>query len=171
MAVLKDFVSVNKTQQNLKAFDCGKATMNTFIARFASRDMGLGISSTWVLPTDDLGPDKKSFVAAYFTLCSSTVTREEIPQNKLPPYPVPVTLLAKLAVDQRYQGQRIGEKTLVYALREAVSLADRGLPAVGVTLDVLDEDALSFYQKFDFFEPFTDDPMRLFVPMNLLRDL
>ena len=97
------------------------------------------------------------------------MTREEIPTDtRLPGYPVPVVLLARLAVDHRFQGQRLGEKTLVSALRHSITLTERGLPAIGLILDVLDEDALTFYQRFDLFQPFTDDPMRLFLPMNIL---
>ena len=105
-------------------------------------------------------------------MSSCTVTREQIPTDeRLPGYPVPVVLLARLAVDQRFQGQRVGEKSLVSALRHSVILTERGLPAMGVILDVLDEDALAFYQKFDLFQPFTDDPMRLFVPMRVVGQI
>ena len=82
-----------------------------------------------------------------------------------------MVLLGRLAVDQRFQGQRLGEKTLVSALRHSVTLTERGLPAMGLILDVLDEDALAFYQRFELFQPFTDDPMRLFVPMKVVEQI
>ena len=144
--------------------------MNRFLARFAARHMALGISSTWVLC--EKSDAQKAPVAAYYTLATATVTREEIPFSKgLPHYPVPVVLLARLAVDQRYQGQGIGEKTLVSALRKNVELTGNGLPALGTVLDVLDADALGFYRHYEMFEPFTDDPMRLFAPMAVLRQI
>jgi hypothetical protein len=52
-----------------------------------------------------------------------------------------------------------------------VRLCDEGLPALGLVLDVLDENALAFYQRFNFFHAFTNDPMRLFVPMTALRKI
>lgn len=55
------------------------------------------------------------------------------------------------------------------AIRHAVELTDRGLPAYGLVLDVLDVDALKFYQCFDFFKRFTNNLMRLFVGMNGVR--
>jgi hypothetical protein len=70
-----------------------------------------------------------------------------------------------------FQKQGLGEKTLISALRQGVCLTDKGLPTLGVVLDVLDNDALGFYQRFDTFQTFTDDPMRLFIPMNVLRKL
>ena len=65
----------------------------------------------------------------------------------------------------------MGEKALVSALRYSVTLTERGLPAMGLILDVVDEDALAFYQRFDLFQPFTDDPMRLFVPMRVVEQI
>ncbi len=171
MAIIQSFVSANKSQQDLKVFDSGKAQLDQFLARFACRDMGLGISTTWVLPTDEKSENGKNKVAAYYTLASQSVRRKEIPVDKLPPYQMPVVLLAKLAVDQSYQGNGLGGKVLVEALRHAVALTNKGLPAVGLILDVLDDEALNFYSHFEIFEPVTDDPMRLFVPMQTLRNI
>lgn len=170
MALAQAFVSAEPARHDLKAFDCGKPALNQFLARFAAKHMALGISATWVLP-DEIGASKDP-VAAYFTLASATVTREEVPFNKsLPQYPVPVVLLARLATDHRYQRQGLGGKTLITALRKSVELTQSGLPALGLILDVLDESALSFYQHYEIFEPFTDNPMRLFAPMSVLRQI
>ena len=172
MAFQQEFVALNPSHFDVKAFDCGKPDMNTYLARFAFKNMGLKLSMTWVLPGDDMAPGMKTPVAAYYTLASCTVTKDKIPRDdRLPGYPVPVVLLARLAVDRRFHGQRLGEKTLVSALRHSVTLTERGLPAMGLILDVLDEDALAFYQRFDLFKPFTDDPMRLFVPMKVVAQI
>jgi len=146
--------------------------MDVFLVRHAAKNATLGLSMTWVLLEDDIGDRKKYQIVAYYTLAGGTVTRETLPTNQvLPPYPVPVILLARLAVSENYQGRRLGEKTLVTALRQAVLLSNKGLPSFGVVLDVLDEDALSFYQRFDMFHPFSDNPMRLFVPMQVIQKL
>ena len=172
MAIQQDFVALDPSHFDVKAFDCGKPDMNSYLARFAAKNMGLKLSMTWVLPGDELVMGEKTPIAAYYTLATCTVSREEIPTDeRLPGYPVPVVLLARLAVDHRFQGQRVGEKTLVSALRHSVTLTERGLPAMGLILDVLDDDALAFYQRFDLFQPFTDDPMRLFVPMKVLEQI
>lgn len=173
MALSQEFVIVDKAQHNLKKFNCGKPDMNTYLARFAVKNMQLGLSRTWVLPTVNTDHNtQKTGVAAYYSLASSTVNRESIPTDKrLPSFPVSVVLLARLVVDKEFSGQRLGEKTLITALRKAVELTNTGLPALGVILDVLDEDALHFYQHYDMFEPFTDDPMRLFASMNTLKQI
>ncbi len=172
MAIQQEFVALNPSHFDVKTFDCGKPDMNTYLARFAAKNMGLKLSMTWVLPGDDMVVGKKTPIAAYYTLASCTVTRGEIPTDeRLPGYPVPVVLLARLAVDHRSQGRRIGEKTLVSALRHSVTLTERGLPVMGLILDVLDEDALAFYQRFDLFQPFNGNPMRLLVPMRVMEEI
>ncbi|MES9900604.1 MAG: GNAT family N-acetyltransferase [Sedimenticola sp.] len=146
--------------------------MDEFLHRHAANHAKQGISSTWVLPVLGDPGRPKTPIAVYYTLATSTVAKDEIPyQKSLPPYQVGVVLLARLAVALDHQGQQLGAKTLVTALRKAVELTTVGLPALGLILDVLDEDALAFYQRFELFEPFTDNPMRLFVPMTAIRSL
>jgi hypothetical protein len=164
------FIAVNKAQHNLKVFDCGKPLMNNFLAKFAEKHGRLGLSRTYVLP--EITQTSKAPIAAYFTLTTSNVTREEIPaKQSLPQYPIPMVLMARLAVDLRYKGTGLGGKTLVYALRKAVALNQAGLPSFGLILDVLDDEALGFYKHYDLFEPFTNDPMRLFVSMKTLEQI
>lgn len=144
--------------------------MDSFLGRYTARNMRLGISRTWVLPVD--GEQAKAEVAAYFTLASSTVRREDIPSKvNLPGYPVPVVLLARQAVSKQFQRQRLGEKTLISALRMAAELSRNGLAAIGLVLDVLDDEAPGFNQSYEIFGPFSDDPRRLFVPIRVLEQI
>jgi len=144
--------------------------MNEFLSRHAANHAKLGVSRTWVLPEADI--PGKAPIAAYYTLAGHSVIRDGIPMDKsLPRHPIPVVLLARLAVEQRYQKRRLGEKTLVTALRKAVALNETGLPAVGIVIDVLDQEALEFYQHVGGFETFTNDPMRLFLSMPAARRL
>jgi GNAT superfamily N-acetyltransferase len=171
LALAQRFVGLDPALHDVNAFDCGKDALNTFLGRFAAKHARLGISSTWVLT--ETGGTGKAPIAAYFTLAGHTVTRADIPaqQQSLPRFQLPVALLAQLAVSQSHAGQGLGEKTLVTALRKAVKLSDRGLPAIGIVLDVLDENALGFYEHFGAFESFSDNPMRLFMPMAVARRL
>lgn len=174
MPFLQEFISVNPIQQDLRRFDCGQPAKNQFLYRHAAKHMALQISTTWCLlclQDDGTAYAGKAPVAAYFTLTSQTVTRSQIGMNKAPPFDLPVALLAKLAIDKQFHRQGLGSKTLIYALRHAIYLIERGIPAVGLIVDVADEDALAFYQSFDFFQPLEDDPMRLFVSTNDLQQL
>jgi GNAT superfamily N-acetyltransferase len=169
-----EFLPLDPRTINVRTFDCGKEAINVYLRRYAAKNMALNLNRTFVLPYTTEDSSEKLQVAAYYTLAHQTLVREELPDpSRLPRYPVPVILLAQLGIDQRFRRQGLGAKTLVYALRHAYQIANnpKGLPAMGVVLDVLDHDALAFYQSFEFFLPLTDNPMKLFVPMASLETL
>jgi GNAT superfamily N-acetyltransferase len=169
-----EFSSLDPRTINVKTFDCGKEAINVYLRRYAAKNMALNLNRTFVLPDTTENTSEKPEVAAYYTLAHQTLVREELPDPpRLPRYPVPVILLAQLGIDQRFHRQGLGAKTLVHALRHTYQIASNpnGLPAMGDILDVLDHDALAFYQSFNFFLPLTDNPMKLFVPMASLAAL
>lgn len=169
-----EFLPLDVRSVNVKQFDCGKSSINTYLRRYAAKNMTLNLNRTFVLPSPDTQGSTKQRIAAYYTLAHQTVARADIPVHyRLPRYPVPVILLAQLAVDLNFHGQGLGAKTLVHALRRAfrISTSPNGIPSAGVVLDVLDQDALEFYGHFDFFAPMLDKPMKLFVPMKSLASL
>jgi len=169
-----EFLPLDPSAINVKSFDCGKDAINTYLHRYAAKNMALNLNRTYVLPYTSEESSEKSHVAAYYTLVHQTLVREELPDpSRLPQYPVPVILLAQLGIDRRFHRQGLGAKTLVHALRHAYQIASNpnGIPALGVVLDVLDQEALAFYRSFDFFLPLTDNPMKLFVPMASLETL
>lgn len=170
MPLNQEFIKADKALHNLKGFNCGELSLDQFLARFAIKHNDKGLSRTYVLT--EQSAEAKAAVAAYYTLSTSSVKREQLQQEGgLPPFPIPVVLLARLAVDTRYQGRGLGGKTLVSALRQAAALTSAGLPAHGLILDVLNERAYSFYAQYEMFQPFTDNPHRLFVPMATIRQL
>ncbi len=169
-----EFLPLNPKTVDVKSFDCGKAAINTYLRRYAAKNMALNLNRTFILPFTREESSKKFRVATYYTLAYQTLMREELPDpTRLLRYPVPVILLAQLGIDQRFQRQGLGSKTLVHALRKAYKIACNplGIPATGVVLDVLDQDALCFYQSFNFFLPLTDNPLKLFVPITSLETL
>lgn len=141
-----EFLPLDTRAINVKSFDCGKEAINTYLHRYAAKNMALNLNRTFVLPyiPEALIPkegSRKSHVAAYYTLAHQTLLREELPDpSRLPRYPVPVILLAQLGLDRQFHRQGLGAKTLVYALRHAYQIASnpKGIPALGVVLDVLD---------------------------------
>ena len=170
MAFIQTLECLDKACHDVKNFDCGKPAMNQFLSCFATKHAGLGLSSTWVLLEES--DVEKLPIAAYYTLASATVSRASIPtKQSLPTYPIPVVMLARLAIAKQHQGKGLGSKILISALRHAVQLTQQGLPAYGLVLDAIDEQALAFYQHFEFFEPMPDNPMRLFVGMGSLQDV
>lgn len=165
------FEVADTLKHDLKKFDCGKQSLNEYLSRFAVKNNGLGLSRTWVLPCPS--NEGKSNISAYFTLASSSVSRESLPKQSksLPSYPIPIVLLARLAISLDYQNKQLGIKTLVHALRTAYSINQSGLPAIGVVIDVLDDDAMRFYEHIGIFTQFSDNPIRLFVHMDVINQL
>ncbi|AKU93186.1 Acetyltransferase [Vulgatibacter incomptus] len=88
---------------------------------------------------------------------------------KLPGYPMPVALIGRLAVDQRAQGRRVGERLLLDALRRIVD-ASAILGCIGVVVDAKTEDAARFYSKYDFVSMSKVSwPRRMFLPIGTAR--
>ena len=102
------------------------------------------------------------------------LTRTEISRThdarKLPSYPnVPVTLLGRLAVDQRHAGQDLGEFLLMDALHRSLTQSSQ-IAAVATVVDAIDDNAIRFYRHFNFM-PFPELLNRLFLPMQTVAAL
>jgi GNAT superfamily N-acetyltransferase len=146
-------------------FDCGKPSLNDFfhalVGQYAKRDLG----RTYVAIQE--GVER---VLGYYTLASGAIPRESLPAKqakKLPRHPVPVVLLARLAVDRSVHGKGLGGFLLRDALTRSLDLAEK-LGIHAVIVDAFDAEAKAFYQKFGF-TPLTDDEMRLFLPIPTIR--
>lgn len=91
-------------------------------------------------------------IVGYFALTIGSVRRAEASPKLvrgLPSYPVGMVLLARLAVDRRLQGRGLGALLLSEALRRAVA-AGEAVAARLVVIDVVDEDAARFYERYGF---------------------
>lgn len=148
-------------------FACGKPLLDDFLRTLVSQYGRRGLGRTFVALTS---PGER--VIGCYTLSSGSVSYQNLPQEsarKLPRHPVPVVLLARLAVDRSAQGQGLGSLLLLDALRRSLHLADRlGIHAVEV--HALDEDARSFYERYGFV-PLLDHPFHLYLPIAVLRRL
>ena len=109
-------------------------------------------------------------VRGYYTLTSGAISFENLPAKaakKLPRHPVPVALLARLAVDSAVRGQGLGRLLMLDALRRCLELcAQLGIHAVEV--DALDSEAKAFYEKFGF-APLEDQQLHLFLPLATIE--
>ncbi|MDF1554066.1 MAG: GNAT family N-acetyltransferase [Deferrisomatales bacterium] len=107
---------------------------------------------TRVLPAADPMPGAGYPICAYFSVAASTILRKTLPPRmakKLPQYPVPVFLVAQLAVNSDCQGAGLGKVTLIKALKYLVEV-NRYMRAVAVIVDPVDEEAQRFYEKYGF---------------------
>ena len=116
MALQPEFVAVDYSHQDVRRFRCGNPQMDAFLIRYASKNAELGISKTWVLLDQNKGKKEEIPCRCLLHTGSSNRHSQNVDHKDLPAYPVPVTLLARLAVSENYQKRGIGAKTLVTAL-------------------------------------------------------
>ena len=115
--------------------------------------------------------DDPPIVSGYYTLAAGSVAFPHLPREtaaRLPRHPVPVVLLARLAVDRSAQGRGLGRTLLVDALQRALGLsASLGVFAVEVL--AIDEDAAGFYARFGF-APLLDSPRHMYMPISAIEE-
>ena len=167
------FTELDKAQHDRASFDCGIQELNDFIWRSAARHRDAGVSKTMVLPAK-APKGEKAGICAYYTLSHTQIEREALPPalaKKLPRYPVPVMLIAQLAVHNDAQGQGLGKVTLIQALRHCLEI-NAHLPSYAVVVDALDEGVQGFYEQYGFHElDRHNDHIRLYLPMKIIEQL
>ena len=149
----------------IDGFDCGREALNTFLSRHAFPNQQAGASTTYVALDEDA-------VVGFHSLAVGQVAYADAPERLvkgLARQPVPVMLLARLAVARDRQGQGLGAGLLKDALRRTLQAADiAGIR--GVLVHAKDEAARRFYERFDF-TPSPTDPLHLMLLMKDLRAL
>lgn len=82
------------------AFDCGEPSLNDYLRLYSGQHTRQGFSRTFVAVESDTAR-----VIGYYSLAAGSVSVSLLPQHrKLPRHPVPVAVLARLAVDRQRQG-------------------------------------------------------------------
>lgn len=174
MTWAKKFVELDKAIHDRASFDCGEIELNTFIQTQAAKHMEVGVSRTMLLPSSVPLPDGKYPICAFYTIAPSSISRETLPDalaKKLPRYPVPVFLLAQLAVHSEYHGKGLGKITLINAL-EYLWEVNAHIKAYAVVVDCLSNSAKEFYLKYGF-EMLCEynGRTRLFISMKTVAQL
>ena len=152
---------------NKKLFSCGKSLLDDYIHTQAKQDVARQLSACFVLPADD-----KS-IKGYYTLSSASIQRDFLPVEILKKLPqsylnLPVTLLGRLAIDIKFQKQKLGEKILIDALKRCYE-ASTTVGSMAVVVDPIDEEAKKFYAKFGFI--LLPDSGKMFLPMKTIAML
>ena len=152
-----------------EGFDCGHQALNQYLQRFALMNQSAGMAQTWVSCVRSEGPP---VVAAWYSLAFGSVEPSDVSarvRQGIARHPIPVMVLARLAVDLRYQKQGLGRAMLKDALLRTEQAADiAGIRAVLV--HAKNESARQWYLSWDF-EPGPGDANQLFLLMKDLRAL
>jgi GNAT superfamily N-acetyltransferase len=151
-------------------FDCGDAALNNYLKQHAWTNQSKSSIGVSHVAVDEAAP---RIVLGYFTLAMASVRRDAFPAKYvcgLPPYDLPLVLLARLAVDRRFVGRGLGHALISEAFRIGLRVAD----AVGCRAIVTDayRDRAGWYARYGFVPiegPLESGPQRMFLDMRTLR--
>lgn len=158
--------SVRKTEQadNVTSFDCGNTALNQFLQRFALVNQKANSAQTYVCCKQGTNN-----VVGFYSLAVGSVEPSAAASRVvkgLARHPVPVMILARLAIDKNHQGTGLGRALLKDALLRTVQAASiAGIRAMLV--HAKDDSARNWYMNLGF-EPSPTDPYHLFL---LVKDL
>jgi GNAT superfamily N-acetyltransferase len=151
-----------RPEHHFTGFDCGNATLNTWLRKYAWTNQQADSAKTYVALSGNL-------VTGYYSLTTGSVHKHESPERiskGLAAHPIGVVLLARLAVDSRQQGKGLGKALLFDALIRIDEAAE--IVAVrAVMVHAIDEAARRFFEHLEF-EPSPVDPFQFLL---LLKDL
>lgn len=146
----------------LDGFDCGNSLLNEWLSRFALLNQHSHAARTFVVCDH-------ARVIGFYSLAVGSVQFEDAPSRAkkgLARHPIPIMILARLAVDKSYQGSGVGAGLLKDALLRTLLVSEHaGVRAVFV--NAKNKEAKSFYGKYGF-EPSIVDPLWL---MLLVKDI
>ena len=144
----------------LDSFDCGESSLNDWLEHRALPNQLAGATRTFVVESSD---DR---VVGYYALAAGAVSRSAATSSirRNMPDPVPVLVLARLAVDRHAQGMQLGAALLQDAVNRAVSVSQNaGVRALLV--HALDDKAKQFYLHYGFAES-PLHPLTLMLPLH-----
>lgn len=147
----------------LNDFSCKEPSLDEWLKRRAMANQVRGASRTFVVA------DQESRVYGYYAMAAGAVSQQTatgaVRRNR--PEPVPVMVLARLAVDHRAQGIKLGGALLLDAVNRAVHVSQNtGVRALLV--HALHDHAKSFYEHYGF-QPSPADPMVLMLRLSNAR--
>jgi GNAT superfamily N-acetyltransferase len=147
---------------DLSAFDCGKLPLNDWLRLRALKSNGRSVR-TFVVTTT--GP----VVVGYYALAMGAVSLDTAPpgMRRNMPNPVPVALLARLAVDRNSQGFGIGPALLRDSLQRCLSVHSE-IGFAGIVVHAIDDDAVAFYLRYGMQE-FPAGSRSLFMPIKTIE--
>lgn len=146
-------------------FDCGQAALNQFLQRYALVNQKANSAQTYVCCQGDV-------VVGFYSLVVGSADPQTAPSRVmkgLARHPVPVMILARLAVDKEHQRKSLGKALLKDALLRTAQAADiAGIRSLLV--HAKDDVARRWYESWEF-EPSQTDPYHLFLMLKDLKNL
>lgn len=165
-------VTIRRLEESdeVEGFDCGDEPLNNYLKRHAwTNQEKVSIGVTYVA-VDESTPRT---VLGYFTLATSSVPRDRFPSKYvrgLPPYDLPLILLARLAVDRRFSSRGLGHAIISEALKITLRVADE----VGCRCIITDaySDKAGWYARYGFVpieRAVASGPQKMFLDVRTIR--
>ena len=157
---------LNPSKHNRSHFSCGNEALDRYLKKQASQDIKRKLAKVFV------ACQPRSNVLGYYTLSAASFNKDSLPLEKgkkLPYADVPAVLIGRLAVDQTWQGKKLGEFLLIDACRRVVETSQSTLAINAIIVHAKDKKAKDFYAKYGFV-PFVDEPLHLFIPTQTIED-
>ncbi len=132
-------------EHEVSRFDCGKPSLNDWLKRFGLVNQRNDSAQTYVV-------HRSGVVVGFYSLAAGSIRKEESPERVikgLARHPVPIILLARLAIDHSTQGAGLGKELLKDALVRAESASDI-IGVRAILVHALDDEACRFYECFGF---------------------
>lgn len=149
----------------MDGFDCGQAALNQFLQRYALVSQKANSAQTYVCCQGDV-------VVGFYSLVVGSADPQTAPSRVmkgLARHPVPVMILARLAVDKEHQRKSLGKALLKDALLRTAQAAEiAGIRSLLV--HAKDDIARQWYESWEF-EPSPTDPYHLFLMLKDLKNL
>lgn len=148
---------------NVEQFTCGQPELDRFLIRHALQAQQSNSSQTYVAVSDDE-------IVGFYTIVAGEVQHAHAPERVIKGmsrHPIPLLVLARLAVHINAQGRGIGSGLLLDALGRTLQVADMiGVRALAV--HAKDDQAAAFYRHFGFV-PSPTDTRHLFMIIKDIR--
>ena len=150
------------TRHQIGDFTSGVASLDEWLKRRALANQASGAARTFVVCDADK-------VVGYYALAAGAVNVAAAPGRfrRNMPDPIPVVVLARLAVDRTYQGRSLGRALVGDAARRIVHAAD-AIGIRGILVHAISDDAKAFYLALGF-EPSPIETMTLMVTLIDIR--
>jgi len=146
----------------VNSFCCGIEELEVFLTKYAFQSQAPHASRTYVSL-------KENKIVGYYSLSYRSISSDTTPtrvSKGMGRYPIPIMILARLAVDLDFHGLGLGESLLKDAFKRTINASEIvGLRAIFVVAK--DNKASTFYKKYGFMESGVDE-FHLFL---LLKDI
>ena len=156
---------LDSKRHNTGEFDCGRPNLDRWLRAYAGQSQRRDVARTFVVA------DEASQVVGYYTLVAAEVEHgaasPSVGAGVSLHFPIPVCLIARLAVDTSRHGRGLGRNRLRDAMRRAPAASEQ-IRIRAVVLDPIDDAAGAFYRRHGF-ESAADDGLTLMVPIAIMR--